>query len=181
MITYNDIYEALRKERYSEQLQELPKNFVEEVAEYLKEKEKIVKKEENIFSDIAVKTKKQLENAISLFRELMRKRREKILNLAFVAVETGISKRDYDNMFEFEKEMFNNIVKNIEETNKKIEELMNGKKEISTMMICFRENVEEFLDADGNKLGPFEKGEIANLPEEIAKILIEAGRAEPVE
>ena len=26
MITYNDIYEASRKERYSEQLQKLPKN-----------------------------------------------------------------------------------------------------------------------------------------------------------
>ena len=31
MITYNDIYEALRKERYSEQLQNLGKNFVKAI------------------------------------------------------------------------------------------------------------------------------------------------------
>jgi len=35
MITYNDIYEALRRERYSEQLQGLGKNFVQDVASYL--------------------------------------------------------------------------------------------------------------------------------------------------
>ena len=41
MITYNDIYEAARKERYSEQLQQIPKNFVLEVAKYIKEKKEI--------------------------------------------------------------------------------------------------------------------------------------------
>lgn len=40
MITYNDIYEAARKERYSEQLQPVPKNFLEEVTDYLKEKKR---------------------------------------------------------------------------------------------------------------------------------------------
>jgi len=42
MITYNDIYEAARKERYSTQLQPIPKNFVEEVSSYLKEKKEII-------------------------------------------------------------------------------------------------------------------------------------------
>ena len=30
MITYNELYDALRKERYSEQLQPIPKNFIKE-------------------------------------------------------------------------------------------------------------------------------------------------------
>ena len=68
MITYNDIYEASRKERYAEQLQSIPKNFVSEVAAYLKEKREIASKENDIFSDVIVKTKKQLENAITLFK-----------------------------------------------------------------------------------------------------------------
>ncbi len=51
MITYNDIYEAARKERYSEQLQSLGKNFVEEVAEYLKDKKEMASKEDDVFSD----------------------------------------------------------------------------------------------------------------------------------
>ena len=35
MITFSDIYESMRKEKYSEQLQLLPKKFLVEVADYL--------------------------------------------------------------------------------------------------------------------------------------------------
>ena len=84
MITYNDIYEAARKERYSEQLQELSKNFISNVSTYLEEKKEIASKENDVFSDIIVKTKKQLENAYTLFKELMLRRRRKILNLISV-------------------------------------------------------------------------------------------------
>ena len=49
MITYNDIYEASRKERYAEQLQPLPKNFVSEVAAYLHEKREIASKDNDVF------------------------------------------------------------------------------------------------------------------------------------
>jgi DNA replication initiation complex subunit (GINS family) len=84
MITYNDIYETARKERYSDQLQPLSKNFVEEVAVYLKEKREMSSKEEGLFSDVVVKTKKQLENATTLFNELMLRRRKKILNLVLI-------------------------------------------------------------------------------------------------
>ena len=38
MITYKDIYEAARKERYSEQLQKIPKSFIRDVSKYFKEK-----------------------------------------------------------------------------------------------------------------------------------------------
>ena len=64
MITYNDIYEALRRERYSEQLQKLVKNFVQEVSAYLKEKKSISEKSGDVFSDAISKTKKQFENAV---------------------------------------------------------------------------------------------------------------------
>jgi DNA replication initiation complex subunit (GINS family) len=181
MITYNDILEIVRKERYFEQLHLLPKNFIQDIAEYFKDKSKFSSKEEDIFSEALIKSKKQLENAISIFKELMKRRKKKILNLAFIAVETGISKRDYDNMLDFEKEMFDKIVKNLEEEESRINHLINNtdKKEVKTnTLIFFKENIEEFLDLEGNKLGPFEKGEIASLPEEVSKILVESGRAE---
>jgi len=81
MITYNDIYEAARKERYSEQLQPLPKNFISEVSDYLREKRDIASKDNDVFSDVIIKTKKQLENAITLFKELILRRKKKILSL----------------------------------------------------------------------------------------------------
>ena len=183
MITYSDLYEAARKERYSEQLQPLQKNFITEVAKYLKEKKQLSLKEDDIFSDMIVKTKKQLENATTLFRELMIRRRKKILNLVLIAAETGISKQDFDNMLSFEKSLFEELIKNIENSDKKINELLNEKKaeELKNELVIFKTDVEEFLDIEGEKIGPFQEGQIANIPKEIAKILIEDDKAKVVE
>ena len=184
MITYNDLYEATRKERYSQQLQKLPANFVKSVADYLREKKEIANKEEDIFSDTLIKTKKQLENAKTLFKELILRRRTKILNLVLVAAEVGISKQDFSSMFNFEKELFEELIKNIEKSDKKINETLNGNSKESEQknnLAVFLDNTEEFVDFEGNKLGPFEKGQIVNLQKEIIKILVEEGKAEIIE
>ena len=183
MITYNDIYEAARKERYSEQLQKLPKRFIVDVSNYLKEKKQIALKEEDVFSDVIVKTKKQLENAVTLFKELMLRRRKKILNLVLIAAETGISKQDFDNMFSIEKELFEELMKCIDVSDKKLNETLNGKKQETQKneLIVFNTNVEEFVGLDGEKMGPFEKGQMANISKEIAKILVDDGKCEIVE
>jgi len=182
MITYNDIYEAARKERYSEQLQPLNKNFVTEVSDYLREKKEIASKEDDVFSDVIIKTKKQLENAITLFKELILRRRKKILNLVLIAAETGISKQDFENMLTVEKDMFEDLMKGIEKGDKKITELLNGKeKQVEKHeLVVFKEDIEELVDLEGNKIGPFDKGQVANISKEIAKILIDDGKAEIV-
>jgi len=185
MITYNDIYEALRRERYSEQLQPLGKNFVGEVASYLKEKKSITEKSGDMFSDAISKTKKQFENAISMFKELMLRRKKKLLNLAFVAAETGVSKRDYENMQPFEKEVFDKIMKDMEEGDKQLAKMLSGEEKeeekVKNKLIAFLQDTEEFLGLDGDKLGPFKKGEVVNLPVEIANILVVDNKAEYVE
>ena len=184
MITFNDIYEAARKERYSEQLQKLNKNFILDVANYLKEKKEIASKEDDIFSDVIIKTKKQLENAVILFKELMLRRRKKILNLILIAAEIGISKQDFDNMIILEKELFEDLMKCIGVADKKLSKSLNGEKEEKVQkneLIVFKKNVEEFVDLEGEKMGPFEKGQIANIPNEIAKILVEGNKAELIE
>jgi len=185
MITYNDIYEALRKERYSEQLQQLQKNFVQEVAAYLKEKKGISEKSGDMFSEAISKTKKQFENAISMFKELMLRRKKKLLNLAFIAAETGISKRDYENMLSFEKDVFDKIMKSMEAGDKKMTKLLNGQKEEAekkkNKFITFLADTDEFLGLDGEKIGPFKKGEMANLPAEVANILVIDNKAELIE
>src|SRR3990167_5888360 len=183
MITYNDIYEAARKERYSEQLQSLGKNFVEEIAEYLKDKKEMASKEDDVFSDVIAKTKKQLENAVTLFNELMLRRRKKILNLVLIAAETGISKQDFENMIGFEKTLFEEMMKTIDFTDNRVREILNGKKQEKGQneLIMFKTNVEKFMDLEGGNLGPFEKGQMANIPKTIAKILVDDGKAEVME
>ncbi|MBI4116502.1 DNA replication complex GINS family protein [Candidatus Pacearchaeota archaeon] len=180
MITYNEIYEAVRKER-AEELQPLPKNFLDEVSVYLKEKKEFSSKNIDDFSDSAMKAKKQLENARTLFKELILRRRKKILNLLLIATETGISKKDSENMLEFEKTMFENLMKSVDSTESQVNSLFNVKTEeriVSGKTIAFKEDVDEFFDMEGKLIGPFKKGEKAELDEEIAKILVESEKAE---
>jgi DNA replication initiation complex subunit (GINS family) len=182
MITYNDLYESARKERNFEQLQVLPKKFIEEVRIYLKEKKEIASKEDDVFSDVILKNKKQLENAVTLFKEIMRRRRKKILGLVLIAAETGISKQDFDNMLPVEKQLFEEMMKCISVSDKSLDGELNGKKEEVQLneLVIFKEDVEEFMDMEGEKMGPFQKSQIANIPKEIANILIEGGKAEIV-
>lgn len=180
MIGYNDLYDLLRKEKYSDTLQPLPKKFLEEFKEYVQENSSHSSAENNLFSNSDTKTKKQLENAISIFRELILKRKKKILNLVFVATETGIMKRDYENMLSIEKEIFDRLVKTFEDGDKEISRALNNqenKKQSDKRMIIFTQNVEEFVNHDGAAIGPFKSGELANLNAEIAKILVEGEKA----
>jgi|TARA_B100000315_G_C14507103_1_gene555130 hypothetical protein len=176
MITFNDIYEASKKERYDIGLQPLSKNFILEVAEYLEEKKEISLKGEDVFSDVVVKTKKQLESANTYFKELMNLRRKKILNLVLIASETGISKKDFSNMLEFEKELFEDLMKCIESSDKKTAKIFNNQN--GNEKIVFMEEVGEFVDLEGKKIGGFKKGDVADLPKQISRILIEDGKAE---
>ena len=183
MITYNDIYEAARSERYSKQLQKLSAKFISDFSSYLKEKKEIAAKEDDVFSDVIVKTKKQLENAVTLFKELMLRRRKKILDLILIAAETGISKQDFENMLKFEKEFFDDLMKCIDSSDKRLNEALNGRKgEVQkNELVCFLENVEEFIGLDGEKAGPYETGQIANLPREIVKILVDGKKVEIIQ
>ena len=183
MITYNDIDEARRKEKVAKELQKLPESFIEEVASYLKEKKDFSSKNIENFSEDAVRAKKQFENARTLFKELILRRREKILDLLFIATETGVSKRDFENMLDFEKKMFDEMIKCIESTESQVNALLNvnnGKIEDKKQPVVFIEDMSEFIDLDGNLIGPFKKGDRVDLQREIAKILIEDRKADLV-
>jgi len=184
MITYKDIYDAAKRERYSENLQPISKNFVKDVAKYLKEKKQAASKNADVFSDVLLKTKKQLENAVTLFQELLRRRRKKILNLVLIASETGISKQDFNNMLLIEKELFEKLVDSFEKADKELTNLLNGDKkeiEIKNEAVVVLENIEELVDLSGNKMGPFNQGDIVNIPKGVAKILKEDGKVELLE
>jgi DNA replication factor GINS len=185
MITYNDIYEAARKERYSEQLQPIPKNFISEFAKYIKDKKEIAAKDNEDFSDVIMKTKKQLENAITLFKELIIRRRKKILSLVLIATETGISKQDFENMLAIEKELFEGLMSCMDSSEKRLSESLNGNGKGEPIknndLVVFLDDVEEFLGVEGDKMGPYKKGDIANIPKEIAKILLDSSKVEIVD
>ena len=174
MLTFSDIYEAMRKEKYSENLQILPKVFLVEANNYFQEKKEFLNREDDLFSDIAIKNKKKLENAHTSFRDLLRIRKKKILNLAFVASQVGISKKDFENLLGFEKDLFEELVKSLERAEKnQVADMSGGEKdkECRHRLVRFLDDVPEFLNVQGDPVGPFVKGEVANLECDIVLVL----------
>ncbi len=80
MITYQEVYDLLRKEKYNEALQELPKQFFKDLAEYISDKRKILERESNstLFSDTVRMTRTQLDNALAVIKELLSIRERKV-------------------------------------------------------------------------------------------------------
>ena len=183
MIDYNDLYDLLRKEKYSDSLQSLPKNFLEDFGDFIN----TLKDEDTVEGDILfseAKNKKQLENSIALFRELVLKRKKKLLNLAFVAIETGLMKRDFETMLSFEKILFEKFLKAFEEGDKELTGIIQVRKSKEPQkykMIYFEEEVEQFVDMNGNILGPFKLGSLANIESDSAEILVDGGKAKYVD
>ena len=184
MINYNELYELLRKEKYSESLQVLPKNFLNEFSDFLAEMRGNTVSEGNLFADAVAKSKKQFENSISIFKELILRRKRKIIDLVFVATETGIMKRDYENMLPFEKEVFDKMIKAFEEGDKEMNSMLHeGKEKVKgkQRMIMFNQEVEQFVDLNGKGIGPYSVGELVNLDTEVAQILVSGGKASYVD
>jgi DNA replication initiation complex subunit (GINS family) len=181
MVSYQELYDLLRKEKYSDQLQPLPSNFLREVAIYLEEKKSIVSKDQkSLFSETQKITRKQFENAISLINEFFDVREKKVLNLAFTAAKTGVSKRDAETLLKHEKELFEEVVKKLEDNKIKIAKSLEEsepEKDLKNIFIKFKQEVPKFLDLEGNEVGPFNSGDIANLSSEVANILIEGDKA----
>ena len=181
MLTYNELYEILRKEKYSEILQQLSKNLLIDFSDYLKELRTKISEENDLFST-GSHAKKQLENSISLFKGLVLRRKKKLLNLVFIAAETGIMKKDYENMLDFEKKVFDDLIKSLENGDKDLSKMLNGEREKQdNKMIILNENVEQFVDMNGKVVGPFGKGELINLDFKICDILVSVGKARFVE
>ncbi len=187
MLSYNDLFEYLRKEKYGEQLQKLANDFVSGFTEFMVELTKGFSKDEDSFLDDSLIVKKQHENSIAIFKELMLRRKRKILNLVFVAAETGVMKKDFEDMLSFEKNLFEVLVEKVSSADKELSKLMNGNgkkskssKKISGKKVKLLDKVEEFVGLSGDAVGPFEKDTVAELDSQVAEILIESGKAEEV-
>ena len=184
MITYQEIYDLLRKEKYSDSLVKLPSNLFNEVGLYLKEKKTLVEKKDNLFSETIKSTRKQLDNAISIIKELISIREKKVLNLAFMAAMTGINKKDTTNLLKHEEDLFETVTKKLEQNQEKIKETFEGRdaeQDNLNRLVRFKKDVLSVLDPSNNKIGPFHEDDVANLPKEIVQILIDDNKVEPIE
>src|SRR3989344_2263400 len=88
VITYENLYEILRKEKYSPEIQAIDKNFYQQLIQYLEEKKAIIESQKNkdsIFANEIQKAQIQLDNLKKIIKELYERRERKIIDLAIFA------------------------------------------------------------------------------------------------
>ncbi len=198
LITYDNLYEILRIEKYKKELQRIEKDFYEKTARYLNEKKTILQgyeAKDSIFASQSItKTKRQLENAYMILKELYEKREGKIVQMALFNSRTNTTLPDTESLLEDERKFYNQITENlIGGRNGILINVLNGKKpeikseikinlneKTANKMVRILNEVQKFVGEDMNVYGPFKSEDVSNLPLKVAEILIKQNNAEEI-
>lgn len=112
-ITYETLFDLLRKERSLEELQELDKRFWFHVIDYLKERQSFYDKTSAIEQE---KMRIQLTNIKRILKEIYERREQKILQLALNVIRTdNVGFIDTRNMLYEERLLFDQSVELLKE------------------------------------------------------------------
>ena len=196
VITYETLYELLRREKSRQEIQKLDKDFFNDIIKYIKDKRDILesqKTKNNTFVSKEIdRTTNQLESIYRILKELYEKREGKIINMALL---NSRSKTVFDASLLLPEEIkFYENMRNTLNLYREgiLDNLIQGEipslkepKTIKTnfqdrVLVRFINSVPKFVGSNGFSYGPFEEEDIANLPEDIAGLIIEKGRAEKI-
>ncbi len=162
MLTYETLRRMMTDEKNSKKLLNLPENFFEEVKVYLENKAKFADTKEDVW---------ELDSSRRTLEDLFEIREGKLIELALFHVRSGINP---GSLTREEKEFFDNIVNRIKEFQGRRREMFEGKKE-KMQAVAFLESLPQFVGVDMKNYGPFERGDMATIPEANAKLLVERG------
>src|SRR3989344_1134271 len=205
IITYETLFELLKRERERTDLQKLEASFFSDTINYIKDKKKILeaKSEDSVFApEERKKTERQLENIYKIVKELYERREKKIISLATDKSRTRSNLIDTSGLLKEEKVFFDaltDMLDNYREAilfavlNEKMPfmQSLEDKKPIEvfrsaielkkpTRLERFTSHVPKFVGPELEEYGPFEGEDIANLPAEIADVLINKAKAEEI-
>ncbi|MBW2980185.1 hypothetical protein KY360_02090 [Candidatus Woesearchaeota archaeon] len=215
-ITYETLFEILRREKDKEELQKLSDSFFSDVIAYLEDKKKAL-------SDATLQSfgdKKKLEDELGnirrILKDLYERREKKIVNLALNISRTKSNLIDTSALLNEEKSLFDSLIRNLDYGRESIlnnllesktpgfeqpkveepktkdvqtdaapkeepkEEASKEENHKNTKMVRFTNAVPKFVGKELEEYGPFEEEDVANLPTEIANVLIEKGRVEEI-
>ena len=200
-ITYETLFELLKREKDITDLQKIDPNFFNHFVDYLNEKKMMLNKEDTLFSyEEKKKIDKQIENAKRIIKEIYERREKKILDIALIKSRTKSNVIDTSALLEHEKGFLDEVIKVLDSyrsdiignvmngeyapkttiKEEKNEENLQPKEEKHSKMLRFRYSVPKFVGKELEEYGPFGEEDIANLPLEIADVLISKGRVEEI-
>ena len=168
MITYETLRRIEQQERVSQKLSQLPDRFLQEALDYLKKKEEMSKEKGD---------KWEIQTAKQRFQNIMDLRERKIVNFALSFVRSDALPED---MIPEEKELLESIAKSLKDYHGRIVKIMTGEKtDFKTVAVL--QQLPRFVGIDMHCYGPYQQGDIATIPTENARLLVEKGAAELVE
>jgi DNA replication initiation complex subunit (GINS family) len=208
VITFETLFEILKREKDRTDLQKLDPNFFSDTINYIKDKKKILQaKGDSVFADDErKKTERQLENIYKIVKELYERREKKIIHLALDKsrtksnlIDTSVLLKEekaffdaisglFDNYRESillavlnEKMPFMNELKISKPSDNFIKAAKVEKLKKPTKLVRFTHQVPKFVGPELEEYGPFQSEDIANLPVEVADVLLNKGKAEIIE
>lgn len=206
IITYESLYELLRREKYRPELQKLDPTFYVNALNYLKEKQAILGSQESKDSIFAVneveKTRTQLRNVQSILKQIYEKREAKLIQLALFSSRNRASTGCESSLLPEEQAIFDSvrdvlsdyregILFNLLSSNptelplkkekplKITSEINKDKPDLIKVRILVA--MPEFIGPDMQVYGPFDENQVAELPKEISGSLVANKQAEVTE
>ncbi|MEK9635358.1 MAG: hypothetical protein VW079_01665 [Candidatus Woesearchaeota archaeon] len=173
---YEDLYELLRNEKFSTDLQDMSLENLKKIRSYFNERNNKLNESEssNMFSSHnKLKIQGEIDNATRIVNDLINIRERKIINRAIFTSRSNENIEDTSNMIEIEKKLYDFLNVELKKFRKsylyEIENRkVNDKKHKKYVVL---EDIP--LLSDGiNEYGPYEKNDFIELPNNIANILI---------
>lgn len=202
VLTYETLYEILRREKSKEEIQKLEKNFFNDLLSYLKEKQKTYDEslaKDDVFSrDEREKLHTQLNNIKRILKDLYDVRERKIISLSANRSRINTNIVNTANLLAEEKALFNGLVAVfqvhrkgiidkvlelkkpdvfIDNKEKKSESEESKENKENIKIVKLLDKIEQFVGKELELYGPFDKNDEAKLPREIAEVLIKQGKA----
>lgn len=123
-ITYETLYEILRREKSTDELQKLDHTFCTDVMSYLRDKAKMLADAAGKFDVFSVNerdsTQVQMNNIKRILKELYEKRERKIMDMALNKSRTNSNIIDTANLLDIERPIYNELIKTLDSFRKDI-------------------------------------------------------------
>ena len=203
VITYETLFEFLQREKERVDLQKLEPGFFSDTIGYIKDKKRILeaKSDSGFAKEEKRKTERQLENIYKILKELYERREKKIIGLALDKSRTKSNLIDTTALLKEEKVIFeamaslldtyresilysvlNERMPFMQATQDKRQEDFKTALELkkNTRLVRFLAHVPKFVGSELEEYGPFEEEDIANLPAEVADVIVSKRKAEEI-
>jgi len=119
IITYEVLYDILRREKTRQEIQKLDDNFFDDIKKYIENKSSILKDlktKSSIFAQKEIeKTEKELINIKKIVKDIYEKRESKITQLALSSAITN-KMQDISGLLHQEKTIFDGLIKFLKES-----------------------------------------------------------------